>query len=276
MAMLNAAILLHKTCFIIDLDGVVYRGEDAITGSPSTIQLLRQLGKKVIFLTNNSASSPEKVVAKLCRLGIPCHEDDLLTSAQAARIVIQANQLDRNQGVFVVGTDALRNELEQNRIACVDPASCGAVLVGLDPNFNYTTMTQALEALKRPIPMIVCNRDANYPGQDGRLFPGCGAMVGALEACSSRKADYEVGKPNTMMLDIILQRFQVSPEECLVVGDSLESDIAMANCAQVDSILVGKNVSKGQNTHLAKPDFLMHQLSDLQAVFVKRIDCSSG
>lgn len=266
--MLNASILLRKTCFIIDLDGVVYRGEDAITGAASTIQLLRQLGRKVVFLTNNSASSPEKVIAKLCRLEIPCCEDDLLTSAQAARIVIQENQLDSNQGVFVVGTDALHHELEQHGIVCVDPASCGAVLVGLDPNFNYTTMTQALAALKRPIPMIVCNRDANYPGQDGRLFPGCGAMVGALEACSGRKASFEVGKPNTVMLDIVLHRLRVSPEECIVVGDSLDADIAMANRAQVASILIGEGFQIDQDVHSAKPDILMHQLSDLQAYFL--------
>jgi HAD superfamily hydrolase (TIGR01450 family) len=268
MAMFNAAILPQKTCFILDLDGVVYRGEEAIEGAPATIQLLRGLGKKVVFLTNNSASSSEKVVAKLCRLGIPCCGDDLLTSAQAARIVIQEKQLDANHGVFVVGTDALRCELEQHSITCVDPASCGAVLVGLDPNFDYITMTQALEALKRPIPLIACNRDANYPGQDGHLFPGCGAMVGALEACSGRKADFEVGKPNTMMLDIVLHRLQVAPEECIVVGDSLEADIAMANRAQVMSILIGDNFQVAQAMHSAKPDIWMHDLRDLQAYFL--------
>ncbi|MBD1911022.1 MULTISPECIES: HAD-IIA family hydrolase [unclassified Leptolyngbya] len=251
-------------CLVLDLDGVVYRGEDVIAGAPEAIAHFRRAGKKIAFLTNNSASAASKVVEKLCRLGVSCHESDLITAGQAAAIFIREHHLDSGKGVFVVGTDALRQELLNQGLACSQPDTCGALLVGLDPNFHYSVIAQALIALKRSIPFIICNRDASYPGRNGVPMPGCGAMVGAIEASSERTADFEVGKPNTIMFELIAQRLQVKPEDCLVVGDSLSSDVLMANRARVASVWISDLSRAAVHAAIATPDACVQSLQELE------------
>jgi len=250
-------------CLILDLDGVVYRGDEAIAGAPEAIAHFRKAGKKIAFLTNNSASAPQKVVDKLCRLGIPCNGNDLITAGEAAAIFIRNQCLDSGKGVFVVGTDALRQELVHQGLSLADPHTCGALLVGLDPDFHYAAVAQALMALKRPIPFVICNRDASFPGRNGVPMPGSGAMVGAIEASAERKADFEVGKPNTIMFEMVAQRLQVRPEECLVVGDSLSSDISMANRAGAIGVWVTEDPRVPDNPEAARPDVCIRSLTEL-------------
>lgn len=234
-------ILRYKTCLILDLDGVVYHGSQPIAGAVEAIAKFRASEKKIVFLTNNSASSSLKIVKKLLNFGINCAPEDLMTSSQASAIFIKEQKLDSGRGVFIVGTEALREELMTQGISCAEPGSCGAVLVGLDPNFSYSTIAQALTALNRGVPFIACNRDANFPTEGGRLMPGCGAMVGALEGASGRKVDFEIGKPHTVMLDLFRQRLQVAANDCLMVGDVLNSDILMANRSQIASVWIAND-----------------------------------
>lgn len=252
-------------CLILDLDGVVYKGDEAIAGAPEAIAHFRKAGKKIAFLTNNSASSPQRILEKLCRLGIPCEGSDLITAGEAAAIFIRAQGLDSGKGVFVVGTDALRQELVHYGVNPAEAGNCGAVLVGLDPQFHYATIAQALIALSRPIPFVACNRDASYPGHNGVPMPGCGAMVGAIETSSERQADFEVGKPNTIMFDLIVQRLGASPEDCLVVGDMLSSDILMANRAAAKSVWITEEASPDRSEGQAKPDLTVRSLKELES-----------
>lgn len=256
-------------CLVLDLDGVVYRGDEAIAGAPEAIAHFRAAGKKVAFLTNNSASSPQRIVEKLCRLGIPCNHSDLITAGEAAAIFIQEQQLDSGKGVFVVGTDALRQELIHHGLTPTDADTCGAILVGLDPQFHYSAIAQALIALSRPIPFIVCNQDASYPGRQGVPMPGCGAMVGAIAASAERSPDIEVGKPSTTMFDILVQRLGVRPAECLVVGDTLSSDILMANRAGVKSVWMTEAAeAEPHHRRIAQPDLSVPSLKELAALIM--------
>lgn len=232
--------LRDKSCFVIDLDGVVYKGKQLIAGADEAIAKFRQRGKQIVFLTNNSASTIDVIFDKLCNLGIACDRQEIFTAAQASASYIDQHQLDNNQGVLVIGTDALKAEVTSHGLHLADPDHCGAVLVGLDPQFNYEAIAIALRALVRDVKLIICNRDANFPVEGDRLMPGCGAMVGAIESAIERNADVEIGKPNTIMLDMITQRLQIARTECLMIGDMLASDILMANKAQIPSIWITK------------------------------------
>jgi len=224
--------------FIIDLDGVVYQGMQAIPGAIDALEKFTALGKKIIFLTNNSTSTTLQINQKLLKLGFNCAHNHIMTSARATALVIREHHLDEGLGVYVIGSDGLRQELNDIGIKSVNANMCGAVVVGMDFEFSYKSIADAVNALQRSIPLICCNRDPNFPGTNGQLLPGCGSIIASIEIASNRKADWEIGKPSTTMLDIIFQRFSISSNDCLIIGDRFESDIMMANQASLPSILI--------------------------------------
>lgn len=231
-----------RPCWIIDLDGVVYAGEHALGGAAAAVAALRRSGRRVAFLTNNSRSRCEEIRHKLIGLGIPCAAAELLNSAQATARHVRDQGLGEADrvGVFVIGMPGLCQELVAHGVALGEPESCGAVVVGIDLEFTYEKLARGLRALWRGVPFIACNRDANFPGKGGQLLPGCGAIVAALEAAAQRSPSYEVGKPNPLMLDLLLDGLQLTRADCVMVGDSLEADILMAERAAVPSIWIGK------------------------------------
>lgn len=238
-----SALLRARRCWVIDLDGVIYAGEHALAGAVDAVQALRQSGRQVAFLTNNSRNRCEEVRHKLLGLGIPCAEKEVLNSTSATARYLLASGLHRKDcgvgGVGVLGMPGLSAELAAQGVALSDLESCAALVVGIDLEFSYEKLVRGLRALRRGIPFIACNRDASYPGKDGGLLPGCGAMVAALEAAAQRPPTYEVGKPNPLMLELLCQGLQLDRAECVMVGDSLEADMAMAERAGVPSIFIG-------------------------------------
>ncbi|MBD2175659.1 HAD-IIA family hydrolase [Pseudanabaena sp. FACHB-1998] len=260
-------LLREKSCFVIDLDGVVYKGKQVIKGADEAITKFRQLDKKIVFLTNNSASSTDAILSKLNSLGVACDRQEILTAAQASASYIAQHQLDQNQGVLVIGTEALKAEVVSQGLKLAEPDDCGAVLVGLDPKFDYEAIAIALRALVRNVKLIICNRDANFPVEGDRLMPGCGAMVGAIESAIARNADVEIGKPNTIMLDIITQKLQIAYKDCLIIGDMLASDILMANKAKIPSIWITETSSYlDASSKSIRPSLCMPSLRALSKV----------
>ncbi len=257
-------LLRDKSCLVIDLDGVVYKGKQLIKGADEAIAKFRQLGKKIAFLTNNSASSTDAIFNKLISLGVACDRHEILTASQAAASYIAQYQLDNNQGLLVIGTAALKAEVMSQGLKLAEPDDCGAVLVGLDPQFNYETIAIALRALVRDIKLIICNRDANFPVEGDRLMPGCGAMVGAIESAIERNADIEIGKPNTIMLDMITQRLKIVNADCIMIGDMLNSDILMANNAKISSVWISETSTyPNESVNSIQPSLCIPSLYEL-------------
>jgi len=267
----NYELLREKSCFIIDLDGVVYNGKQPIAGAREAIEKFREIGKNIVFLTNNSASSTETILHKLHSFGIECDRQELLTSSQAAAIFISQHQIDGGLGILAIGTEALKAEIIDNELKLADADHCGAVLVGLDPQFNYEAITIALRAVMRGAKFIVCNRDANFPVENGQLMAGCGAMVGAIESATGRIADFEIGKPKTIMLDILVERKKIDFADCLVIGDMLASDILMANNAGIPSIWISETTvhdqiltqNSSQNLKFPQPSLCVSSLYEI-------------
>ncbi len=229
---------------IIDLDGVVYRGKQLIAGADVAIEQFRQAGKQIIFLTNNSASSTLTIWQKLINLGIACDRQEIFTASSASASFIADHGIDDGQGVLVIGTEALKQEVQDHGLSLANANHCGAVLVGLDSQFDYQAIATALIALNRGAKLVACNLDANFPTEGGQSLPGCGAIVAAIAAAAEKKVDFAIGKPNTIMLDIITEKMQTSLKQCLVIGDMLASDILMANRAHIPSIWITETNSK--------------------------------
>ncbi|NOX26537.1 MAG: HAD-IIA family hydrolase [Deltaproteobacteria bacterium] len=210
---------------VIDLDGVVYKGTKLIDGADAAIKMFRQNGKRVHFLTNSSAKGRVAVAERLCSLGVDCFAREVMTSATASAIYLQSVGY---RNIFVIGEESLRNEIREYRIEVTDnPGKADALLVGLDSQFSYQKLADAMICLSNGCKFVICNRDASYPVDNGQRLPGCGPIVAAVEVASGRNADVDIGKPNKFMLDALLGDNYCS-RNIAIVGDGLTSDMALA------------------------------------------------
>ena len=211
--------------FAFDLDGTLYHGEQAIEGAHATVSGL-QSRFQVVFFTNNSTKSKRQIFAKLNRLGFVCQLEDVYTAASSTAVFLREAGLDR---VYLIGSQGLADEILAHGVTLAPAEIADVVVVGLDTEFNYPKIADALAILRRGGRFVVCNEDAAYPVEEGRWLPGCGAMVGAIRGSSGRVPDIIVGKPDIYMLREMANARHLEPHQIVVVGDSWPSDIQMAN-----------------------------------------------
>jgi HAD superfamily hydrolase (TIGR01450 family) len=207
-------------------------------GAAKTISKIRKMGFEIVFVTNNSGKSRENIADKLKRMDINTDSADVLNSGYASGLLLNMLRKNGDASALVIGTEDLKDDIRGFGIKVVDNAACDYVVIGLDPEFNYKKIADGLEALNNGARMIACNRDRYYPVEGGAILPGCGSMVAAVECAWGGTAHYEVGKPATMLLKMITEYKKVKPEEILVVGDSMESDIAMAKAYGSPAVLI--------------------------------------
>jgi len=222
--------------FAFDLDGTIYVGENLLPGAAALITYLKEK-YKVIFFTNNSSKTRKEILQKLNRLGIDCALADIFTSSSAAAIYLKENRIGN---IYVIGSKSFSRELKNKGCKIVDKKFAKNLVVGLDIDFNYDKIAAALSILSRGGKFIACNEDSFFPMGKKNFLPGCGAMVGAISAAVGKKPDCVVGKPNTYMLSKIAQAFRVKNNEIVVVGDSYESDCAMALNYKSKAVLIGR------------------------------------
>lgn len=210
---------------VFDLDGTLYCGDTAGDGAVDTVYALLNAGLKVFYLTNNSGQMRGKIVSKLQGLGFPAGtEETYCTSCATAKYLAEEGL----SPVYMVGTNAMKNELLVRGVRTEESSKVLAVVVGLDLFFSYDKIAIALEAISNGAKLIVANTDPSYPVEGSRRLPGCGAMVGAIVGATGHAPDFLVGKPNTYMLELLCKEHALSPAEICVVGDGPESDIEMA------------------------------------------------
>jgi 4-nitrophenyl phosphatase len=240
----------------LDLDGVVYQGSRPLAGAPGAVRAFRDRGIKVYFVTNNSGKSRAEIAAKLRSMGIEAVEGEVLNAAYAAGVLIRELNPGRSASVKAIGGAGLEAELALagHRLSPGDRADY--LVVGLDTAFGYERIAEGLEALLGGAVFVACNRDANYPAEGGRLLPGCGAMVSALEAASGVPAKFEAGKPNPLLLRLIAEAEGIGPGEILVIGDGIESDLAMARAFGSPWALVSSAHNAGESAGAATRSFV--------------------
>jgi HAD superfamily hydrolase (TIGR01457 family) len=224
--------------FVLDLDGVMYRGREPIPGAREFVAKLRQQKRKVFFLTNASFRSRSGTAEALRAMGVGCAEDEVMNAGYAAARYVRAKWGKCN--VFVVGEKGLHEELELAGIGA-GAKNAKAVVVGIDRQFSYGKISQAFDCLRAGAELIACNADASFPVED-RIMPGAGAMVGALERSAGVKARI-IGKPSRYMMHLCVKMMGLKPSEVAVVGDRLETDILMANREGALGVLVLTGVS---------------------------------
>ena len=206
--------------YLIDMDGVVYRGSELIPGADRFVRLLRERDLPFLFLTNNSQRTRRDVAAKLARMGVPVEEEHIFTCAMAtARYLAQQKQKGT---AFVIGEGGLLTALHQNGFAIVDHDP-DYVVVGEGRVFNLEMVESAVRMIEKGAKLIATNLDPNCPTANG-LRPGCGAMVAMLEAATGVKA-FSVGKPSPVIMRAARKQLGLTTEETTMIGDTMDTDI---------------------------------------------------
>lgn len=206
--------------FLIDMDGVIYRGGELIPGADQFIRLLLKHDVPFLFLTNNSQRTRRDVATKLTRMGIPIHEKHVFTCAMAtARFLAQQKP---NGTAYVIGEGGLLTALHRNGYSIVDK-SPDYVVVGEGRTLTFEMLETAVQLIKDGAKLIATNMDPNCPTSRGTR-PGCGAIVALLEAATSIKA-FSVGKPSPVMMRAARKELNLAASETIMVGDTMETDI---------------------------------------------------
>jgi HAD superfamily hydrolase (TIGR01457 family) len=250
----------HYDCLLFDLDGVLYRGREAVQHAPSTLAALREGGHRLAFVTNNSARTPEAVAARLREVGIEAAAEEVETSALATASLLAARGW---ASAFIVGEDGLRSALEGAglRVVGTDAPRVDAVVVGWDRGADYAKLRTASLLVERGAPLVATNTDASFPAPDGR-WPGAGALLAAVTTTTGATAEV-VGKPAAPLYRAALAR--AGGGRPLVIGDRLDTDIAGAAALGWDSLLVLTGISqRGDLEHArSRPT---HVAEDLRAL----------
>ncbi len=222
---------------LFDLDGTIYYGSKIIPGANQTIEFFRNAGKKIYFTTNNSTKTRAQIYEKLFDMGVNCKLEEVLTSGYLAALYCKKNNL---KNVYIFGSPNLINEFNENGISVNQNDNAENLLIGYNPLMTYDDLTAALQVALHAKQIIACNRERTYPGENSKTMPGCGAMTAPIEWCSQRECDIIIGKPNTLMVELLCAHEKLSADRFLMIGDTFESDVRMANRAGCLSILIDK------------------------------------
>jgi 4-nitrophenyl phosphatase len=255
------ADLRRIRALIIDLDGVVWRGRQALPGAQDFFALLRARGLAFVLATNNATAPPREVRARLRELGVEVDEEEVLTSAEAAAALVR-KRLGPGGGVLAIGEAGLLEALTAEGLARVASAEqAEAVVVGLDRQVHYAQLAEATLAIRRGALFIGTNPDRTFPLERG-LVPGNGALLALLEAATA-VAPIVVGKPEPYLFEHALERLTSAREETLVLGDRLDTDVEGGRRAGLATALVLTGVSRRQDLPRAasQPDWVFEDLA---------------
>ncbi len=258
---------------LLDMDGVVYRGDEPMPDLPVLRDFIEATGFSYMLVTNNASMDSEQFAEKLARMGWPVPAERIVTSAEAARWYLAQHRAEVGNRVYVIGAPALVR-------AVVDSSGGGFqwddrdpdwVVVGIDFGLTYEKLKVAALALRKGAKFVATNGDAAFPSPEG-LIPGNGAIVAALRTATGVDPII-LGKPEPTLFEVALERLGARPEEVLMVGDNLATDVAGAKRLGMLSALILTGVSS--QVDLArdevKPDLVFRNLTELAAWLRKQV-----
>jgi NagD protein len=246
--------------FLIDMDGVIYRGSELIPGADRFIAELLERRIPFLFLTNNSQRTRRDVVTKLRRLGIAVDESHIFTCAMATARFLAAQKPAGT--AYVIGEGGLLQALHQNGYAVVD-SDPDYVVVGEGRTVTYEMMETAMRLVLGGARLVATNLDPNCPTQAG-LRPGCGAIVAMLETATGRRA-LSVGKPSPVMMRMARSELGVDASRTTMIGDTMETDILGGVQLGYRTILVlsGGTSRDDLDRFAYRPDRVVDSIADL-------------
>ena len=256
--------------YLFDLDGTIYLGDELLPGARELVHRLRELGRETLFLSNNPTRDPQMYADKLDRLGIPTPVERIVNPVVTMAAWLRAEAPDAS--VFVIGEEPLVRAIENAGIRVTNRASeVDIVVASYDRTLDYAKLQVAFDALWQygRARLVATNPDAYCPLPGGAGQPDTAAVVAALEASTGRRCELNVGKPAAVMLETATRILGLAPADCLMVGDRLYTDIAMAVDAGIDSALVLTGESTPEMVaalpQRRRPTWVLHGVPELLA-----------
>ena len=254
--------------YVFDLDGTIYLGDELLPGVERLVLKLRELEKRVIFLSNNPTKDPKMYAEKLGKLGLETPESEIVNT-----VVTMTQWLLQNHPgatVFPISEDPLKNSLREAGIRMSDnPEEIDIVIASYDRGFEYRKLQIAFDAIwfyERAM-LVTTNPDRYCPFPGGRGEPDAAAIVGAIEACTGAKCEVNVGKPDPIMLETIMDLIGLDAEECVMTGDRLYTEILMAKGAGMPSavVLTGETTAEDLERESEEnlPDYILERIDQL-------------
>jgi 4-nitrophenyl phosphatase len=263
--MMHAETLCSLRNLVIDMDGVLYRGGEAISGSAELISFLRRQAIDFVLATNNATRTPQQFADKLANMGVEVYPAEVLTSALATAGYLTTIAPSGTR-VFVVGMDGLQTALREAGFVLVED-DAEYVVVGMDFTVCYERLAQATFQIRAGAEFIGTNPDRSFPSERG-IMPGAGSLLAFLEAATGVRPTV-IGKPETSMLEQALTQMGAQAATTGMLGDRLETDILAGQRVDMRTILVLSGVTDQALLAASeiKPDLVFKDVAHLYAVW---------
>lgn len=255
-------------CYLLDMDGTVSLGEEALPGAAAFFAALAAGGQDFIFLTNNSSHRADYYVQRMQRLGFPVDRTRMLTSTDALILYLrQSRPTGQPLRLYAVGTPDFEAELLAAGLELVSEREqpIDFVVVGFDTTLTYQKLDIACDYIRQGIPWVAANPDRVCPLANGRVMPDCGALIACLQACTERPPLRIIGKPETAMVEMVLASRPWQRNELAMVGDRIYTDLALAGNSGIMGIAVlsGEATLAEIRTSGLDPAFIIDGIGDL-------------
>jgi HAD superfamily hydrolase (TIGR01450 family) len=223
--------------YVFDLDGAIYLGSERLPGAARVLRALRELRRKVVFVSNNPTRDPEEYAVKLSDLGVPAPASQVINTVVTTTDWLAVNAPEAT--VFPVSEEPLKRALRRRGIRLSeDPAEIDIVIASYDRHFDYRKLQIAFDAIRAGARLMATNPDRFCPFPGGRGEPDAAAITAAIEACTGASCELHFGKPGPVMLQAVAAALELAPADCLLTGDRLTTDIQAAREASMASALV--------------------------------------
>lgn len=252
---------------IVDLDGTVYTGETLVPGADDGIDDLRAAGVTPVFFSNNPTRDGDAFVERLVSMGVDARAGDAVSSADVTAGYLLDEHAD--ESVYLVGSESLGDVLVQRGVTLTDdPVGADVFLASWTDEFGYEHLQAALDGIDDDTAFLATDPDRTYPSGGGTFVPGTGAIAGAIAAAVDREPDLILGKPSPTALEYALERIDVGPDACLVVGDRLNTELAMGERVGMTTVLVLTGVCDRADVADAdlEPDYVIESLAEIGPV----------
>jgi NagD protein len=252
---------MDKKGFLIDMDGVIYKGSEPIPGAVEFINSLRDRGYPFLFLTNNSQRTNRDVCYKLRKMGFAVNNEDIFTCAMATARYLASKKVHGT--AYVIGEGGLLTELHNAGYSIVDEHP-DYVIIGEGRTIMLESVDKAINMIMGGAKLIATNLDPNCPVGNGKYRAGCGAFVAMLEFATGKQA-FSVGKPSPVMMRMARKILGLSTDETIMIGDTMGTDILGAGSMGFTTVLTlsGVTSEKDLDQYGYSPDFIIPSIKDL-------------
>ena len=247
-------------CYLLDMDGTIYLGDQLLPGAHEFIQLLSKRDIQYLLLTNNSSRSRVDYVEKLKKLGLDIRMENIVTSGEATASLLAGRGVATR--IYLVGTPSLEQEFLDHGFELTDE-NPDSVVLGFDTTLTYDKLARLCSLVRNGTPYIATHPDLNCPTADGPI-PDIGATIAFVETSTGRSPDEIIGKPYKPLADVIMAKTGLPAKQICMVGDRLYTDIAMGRHGfQTVLVLSGETQPGDLAESPYKPDLVVSGIGEL-------------